>query len=144
MKKSNYSDANNAIVEPTCTKVYYTSRTHSQLSQVMHELGKLNIKLSPASVVNMHGMPATLKQSPSNPHSAKRQISLSDDDELDEPQSVVPEVDIRTVSLGSRRQLCINEKLKSRNGDLDEACRTLLSGNNTVTLKALNDLSILA
>ena len=34
----------------------------------------------------------------------------------------------RAVSLGSRKQLCINERLKERAGDLDEACRQMLGG----------------
>lgn len=32
----------------------------------------------------------------------------------------------RTVSLGSRKQLCINDRIRSRGGDLDEKCRELL------------------
>ena len=34
----------------------------------------------------------------------------------------------RFVSLGSRRQLCLNEELKAKGGDLDERCRELLQG----------------
>ena len=34
----------------------------------------------------------------------------------------------RFVSLGSRKQLCLNETLKARGGDLDERCRELLQG----------------
>ena len=34
----------------------------------------------------------------------------------------------RFVSLGSRRQLCLNEELKAKGGDLDEHCRELLQG----------------
>jgi hypothetical protein len=34
----------------------------------------------------------------------------------------------RFVSLGSRKQLCLNEKLKAKGGDLDEGCRDLLQG----------------
>ena len=34
----------------------------------------------------------------------------------------------RTVSLGSRKQLCINDELRQKARDLDEACRELLGG----------------
>lgn len=34
----------------------------------------------------------------------------------------------RTVSLGSRKQLCINDELRAKRGDLDEKCRELLGG----------------
>jgi chromosome transmission fidelity protein 1 len=34
----------------------------------------------------------------------------------------------RFVSLASRRQLCLNEELKAKGGDLDERCRELLQG----------------
>jgi hypothetical protein len=34
----------------------------------------------------------------------------------------------RTVSLGSRKHLCINDDLRARVHDIDEACRELLTG----------------
>ena len=34
----------------------------------------------------------------------------------------------RFTSLGSRKQLCLNETLKAKGGDLDERCRDLLQG----------------
>lgn len=34
----------------------------------------------------------------------------------------------RTVSLGSRKQLCIHDQLRLKTRDLDEACRELLGG----------------
>lgn len=37
----------------------------------------------------------------------------------------------RTVSLGSRKQLCINEDVVSKSGDLDEKCRDLQDGPGT-------------
>ena len=36
----------------------------------------------------------------------------------------------RTVSLGSRKQLCINEDVRSKPGDLDEKCRELQDGQD--------------
>lgn len=40
----------------------------------------------------------------------------------------------RLVSLGSRKQLCLNEKLKAKGGDLDEHCRELLQGTILLSL----------
>jgi chromosome transmission fidelity protein 1 len=40
----------------------------------------------------------------------------------------------RVVALGSRKQLCINEELRSKARDLDEACRELLSGESLPTV----------
>ncbi|KEP48902.1 DNA repair helicase [Rhizoctonia solani 123E] len=66
--------------EPTCTKIYYASRTHTQLSQFLGELRK-------------------------TPY----------------------QIDARTVPLGSRKNLCINDDLKKGKygADIDEACRAL-------------------
>ena len=36
---------------------------------------------------------------------------------------------VRVVSLGSRKQLCINKPLVDSGGDLDEKCRELLAGS---------------
>jgi chromosome transmission fidelity protein 1 len=122
--KSSHGPAVNEV-EPTCTKIYYTSRTHSQLSQVLHELEKLNISLSPSSVVSLHHSPGeNARTAELSDKSSKRWYSDLDDEQEAEQTSV----DIRTVSLASRKQLCINEKLKAKAGDLDEACRQLLSG----------------
>lgn len=40
----------------------------------------------------------------------------------------------RFVSLGSRKQLCLNEELKAKGGDLDERCRDLLQGTIQLSL----------
>ncbi len=112
--KPSWSD-NNEAEETTCTKIYYSSRIHSQLSQVLPELRKL--KLAPASVKNLH--PTTGVQTPFTPQKRK----LEEKDEEDKVS-----VTTRTVSLGSRKQLCINDKLRSKARDLDEACRELLGG----------------
>ncbi|KZT72447.1 DNA repair helicase [Daedalea quercina L-15889] len=84
--------------EPVCTKIYYASRTHSQLAQVLHELRKLRI------------------------NSSKRPLA----EESNTGDADVQSNSVRTVSLASRKQLCINEALQRRPGDIDEACRQLL------------------
>ncbi|KAG9035892.1 ATP-dependent DNA helicase chl1 [Tulasnella sp. JGI-2019a] len=83
--------------EPICTKIYYASRTHTQLSQTISELKK----------TNLHDK-------------------------------------IRVVPLGSRRNMCINEELRSKVGDLDEACRELLTakkGNRCPYMPPADDQS---
>ncbi|ELU36981.1 CHL1 helicase [Rhizoctonia solani AG-1 IA] len=68
--------------EPTCTKIYYASRTHTQLSQFLGELRKTHYQSN-----------------------------------------------ARTVPLGSRKNLCINDDVKKGKygADIDEACRALAS-----------------
>lgn len=105
--------------EPTCTKIYYASRTHSQLAQVLHELRKLKIHLSTTSVASFHPESAAKGST----GTAKRPISVAKEEDADQWSP-----DARTVSLASRKHLCINEKLKSRAVDLDEACRQMLGG----------------
>ncbi|RDB17932.1 ATP-dependent DNA helicase CHL1 [Hypsizygus marmoreus] len=101
----------NGDVEPTCTKIYYASRTHSQLTQILPELRRL--KLSP-HICSHHS-----SLSPSTTSGHKRPADALEDDDLLAPCT-------RTVSLGSRKQLCINENLRARSRDLDESCRELL------------------
>ncbi|KAI0657701.1 DNA repair helicase [Cubamyces menziesii] len=100
--------------EPTCTKIYYASRTHSQLAQVLHELDKLKIRLNVA---------VSTVEEPQPPTSGSHKRSATTVEESDDlGEGCGP----RAVSLGSRRQLCINEQLRARAGDLDEACRQML------------------
>lgn len=101
-------------VEPTCTKIYYASRTHSQLTQIIPELRKL--KLSP--------MPSNNLSNTNHDSSSLRKRDLSDQD--DDAEEDILRNYTRTVSLGSRKQLCVNDELKAKSGDIDESCRELL------------------
>lgn len=138
--------------EPTCTKIYYASRTHSQLTQVLHELQSLhfgrdlqhdvskgNDACCESTTVTSTGRHLTHPSG--NPR--KRAISvLLDESNIPSPHSsncpvsgdeTEPDahVQVRAVSLGARKQLCINNRLRARaSGELDEACRSLLSGES--------------
>ena len=117
MKGSSKESETSKDDEPTCTKIYYASRTHSQLSQVLHELKKLNLQLSP-SITSLHSP----QDVPDTSNGAKRTFTQMCQEDADTT------VDIRSVSLASRKQLCINEKLKAKVADIDEACRQMLGG----------------
>ena len=106
--------------EPTCTKIYYASRTHSQLSQVLLELKKLNLALNIA-VPSADTLPASDDVRPGGKRSAS-----AIDIHVDPPDGEGSGP--RAVSLGSRKQLCIHERLRARAGDIDEACRQMLGG----------------
>ncbi|KAL5524487.1 CHL1 [Sanghuangporus sanghuang] len=96
------NDRTNRLL-PSPTKIFFASRTHSQLSQVIREL--LALKPIP-------GVPDGLEEDSIDPcHLASRPPRFP-----------------RSVSLASRNHLCINEQLRTRTVDLDEGCRQLLSG----------------
>ncbi|TFK20003.1 DNA repair helicase [Coprinopsis marcescibilis] len=117
----------------TCTKIYYASRTHSQLSQVLPELRRLKLKES-LSVTDFHDPPVPAAPGPDiATWSKKRPVShLNVDTKVSSSVGNVAgegcDAQFRTVSLGSRKQLCIHEELKAKVRDLDEACRELLGG----------------
>ncbi|EEB91075.1 hypothetical protein MPER_10632, partial [Moniliophthora perniciosa FA553] len=108
MAKFNKSSHQQNPEEPTCTKIYYASRTHSQLTQVLPELRRLKIS---------HRQVNELPNSERPPNKRKRY----------ESEEVEPSVPSRTVALGSRKHLCINDDLRTKTSDIDEACRELLS-----------------
>ncbi|TFK48655.1 DNA repair helicase [Heliocybe sulcata] len=116
----------NTKLEPVCTptKIYYTSRTHSQLSQVLSELRKLKHDL-------MMKEQDTKSSSalPSNQESSRNVfdvgVSILDGGSDPKTASVT-----KTVSLGSRKYLCINDEVKKLH-DIDEACRELLADSSS-------------
>jgi len=106
--------------EITCTKIFYASRTHSQLAQVLPEMSKLKFPGKDISVKSYH-----LPFQHSLPQKRRTSDDLDYEGSLD---SATPVRVTRTVSLGSRKQLCINDELRQKARDLDEACRELLGG----------------
>ena len=108
-------------VEPTCTKIYYASRTHSQLAQIIPEMRRLKLK---PRVSSLH--PSAVTSDARLQISQKRAVDELEDSDEDAPGSCA-----RTVSLGSRKQLCINDELHVKSRDLDESCRELLNGTGT-------------
>ena len=101
--------------EPTCTKIYYASRTHSQLTQVLHELHKLKLRLNVSVASTSTATVGVGSKRPSSDISGEESFELEGEG-------------ARAISLGSRKQLCINEHLRKKAGDLDEACRQMLGG----------------
>ncbi|KAH9980199.1 helicase C-terminal domain-containing protein [Lactifluus volemus] len=100
--------------------IFYASRTHSQLSQVVPELRKLRREVHHNRSTSPPDHPTTVGVI--GDEGGKRKCDSSGSDvgiDYGRPET-------RFVSLGSRKQLCLNEKLKAKGGDLDERCRELL------------------
>ena len=69
-------------------------------------------------------------EGPAGDEGGKRKYELTGS----HPESHNESPETRFVSLGSRKQLCLNEKLKAKGGDLDERCRDLLQGTTQLSL----------
>lgn len=106
---------------PSCTKIFYASRTHSQLSQIVPELRKLRREFRRDVSLPSHNYPTSGVSAGDGGKRKYESTGFSTD-----AHSGCPET--RFVSLGSRKQLCLNAGLKAQGGDLDERCRELLQG----------------
>lgn len=87
---------------------------------MLHELEKLKLKLNIAvsSIQQVHQKLSSAKRSAS---------AIEDHDDAAEDEEGYG---ARAVSLGSRKQLCIHERLREKASDLDEACRQMLGGRH--------------
>lgn len=112
--------------DPTCTKIYYASRTHSQLTQVFPELKRLKL---PGSISISSLNPDTSASAPAATGKRKAEDNNNDDEQLEYHQS-------RALTLGSRKHLCINDELRARVRDIDEGCRELLAGEEPFSCKS--------
>jgi len=127
------TDQNNH--RPSCTKIFYASRTHSQLSQVVPELKRLRREAHRDVSSSSHSYPTP-------------GVLAGDEGGKRKYESTGPGADAhdgrpetRFVSLGSRKQLCLNERLKAQGGDLDERCRELLQGITPLVCPCVLSLS---
>ncbi|KAL4259654.1 ATP-dependent helicase Rad3/Chl1-like protein [Pleurotus pulmonarius] len=104
-KANGWDSASNT---PHATKIYYASRTHSQLTQVIPELRRLKLHADISTVLHTTATPGI-----------KRSAEEIESDDI--TTFFTP-----SVALGSRKQLCIHEELRRNRWDLDDKCRDLL------------------
>jgi hypothetical protein len=112
---------------PSCTKIFYASRTHSQLSQIVPELRKLRREFHRDASLPSDNYPTSEIPAGDGGKRKYESTGFSADAHNGCPET-------RFVSLGSRKQLCLNVGLKAQGGDLDERCRELLQGMTSLSL----------
>ena len=118
-------------------KVYYASRTHSQLSQIMHEFEKLSFTLdykqankgahSSSHTSHSHTFPQFNAHSHASSHSHTSHLSNN-----------LSTKRVSCIALGSRKQLCINPQVNKpfySNLQVNDLCKESLSTqpNSTTT-----------
>jgi chromosome transmission fidelity protein 1 len=136
MNKNNKCNPHSEEAESSCTKIYYASRTHSQLSQLLPELSKLKFSHFALDNVVQDKNTAANTSPPARDASGQKKRTAAD---VDDGQCEADHRQWRTVPLGSRKQLCINEDARSSQGNLDENCRELLEGAGAVNSRASID-----
>jgi chromosome transmission fidelity protein 1 len=119
----------------TMPKVYYTSRTHSQLSQFVAELRKTRFgKVGRGEGTTLAKAKVDTGMKPGQNGSLKRpRLSVAlegNNGELADDETGLP---ARVIALGSRKQMCINEavqKVGRTKGTeaMNERCKELLKG----------------
>ncbi|KAL8280650.1 hypothetical protein RQP46_006973 [Phenoliferia psychrophenolica] len=105
------STTNNEPEEPDVPKIFYASRTHSQLSQFVSEVRKTSF---------------------ANPQVPSTEDTASSSTPLSTPPTPHP---VRVIPLGSRQQLCINDEVRDKSRGSNEAlgdlCLELQKGTGT-------------
>ncbi|KAF8507368.1 helicase C-terminal domain-containing protein [Hysterangium stoloniferum] len=100
LSDSQTKDNTQQVDEPTCTKIYYASRTHSQLAQLR---GEVCLQWPSPPTLTYYQYFFELLKTKHNP---------------------------RIVPLASRRNLCINDELRAKGdsaAELDEGCREMIN-----------------
>lgn len=90
---------------PSCTKIFFVSRTHTQLTQAISELRRIRFEVSTPTPAN----------------------TLQDEGEGDGRKYHPP---TRTIALGSRKNLCINDDLLASLSKGTSKERIVVEGNN--------------
>lgn len=108
----------------TLPKIYYCSRTHSQLDQVLRELREIIEKYRDRHQMNNHG----------NLKSVDKNANFNNEN------SFILDNDYHAIILASRKHLCIHPQL-ANHSNLDEKCHELVGGGRgrAIERKVEND-----